>query len=146
MSWHADHKIHITWGPEGEKLSPEEKDKYAAQLLVEGQARRDEHDAAIKALEGMPYIAVPIEQLESLYERMLRLVILGQSTFAEIHTLPEAVRALRRAVFEQADFGAVYAGQWLPPHVRKAVREKVLAEEREKSANSTAPITAEDRG
>lgn len=38
-------------------------------------------------------------------------------------------KELRRDVFQQADFGAVYAGQWLPPEVRKATRDKVKAEE-----------------
>lgn len=125
MSWHADGQIHISWGPEGEKLSSEDREKYAAELLADSKARHEQHEQADKALEGLPFVAVPIEQLESLYERMLRLVQLGQSSIKEIHDLPEPVRKLRLAIFEQADFGAVYAGQWLPPHVRKAVREKV---------------------
>lgn len=129
MSWHADGKLHITWGPEGERLSSVEKDKYASELMEDAKKRREQHDMADRALEGLPFVAVPIEQLTSLYERMLRLVILGQSRIDEIHTLPEPVRSLRHAVFEQADFGAVYAGQWLPPHVRKATRDKVKAEE-----------------
>lgn len=128
MSWHEDGQIHISWGPEGRNLSPAERDQYAAQLLADSKARREQHDKADKALEGLPFVAVPIEQLTSLYERMLRLVMLGQSKLDEIHTLPEPVRALRRAVFEQADMGAVFAGQWLPPYVRKATREAVKAE------------------
>lgn len=124
---------HITWGPEGERLSPEEKDEHAAQLLADAKARRELHDKADKALEGLPFVAVPIEQLTDIYERMLRLVGLGQSKIEEFHTLPKPLMALRRAVFTEADFGAVFAGQWLPPHVRKATRDKVRAEELAKS-------------
>lgn len=129
MSWHQDGQIHVTWGPEGEKLSPEEKDQHAAQLLADAKARREQHEQADKALEGLPFVAVPIEQLTSIYERMLRLVMLGQSTLSEVDTLPEPVRKLRHAVFDQADFGAVYAGQWLPREVRQATRDKVKAEQ-----------------
>lgn len=128
MSWHEDGQIHISWGPEGEKLSPAEKDQHAATLLADAKARREQHNKADKALEGLPFVAMPIEQLTDLYERMLRLVKLGQTDLKEIHTLPEPVRVLRREVFNQADFGAVYAGQWLPPHVRNAAREKIKAE------------------
>lgn len=125
MSWHADRKIHISWGPDGEKLSPEDKEREAATLLADAQARREQHDKADKALEGLPFVAVPVEQLTDIYERMLRLVMLGQTSISDLTALPEEVRQLRHKVFEQADFGAVFAGQWLPPHVRKATRDLV---------------------
>lgn len=128
MSWHQDGKIHISWGPEGEKLSAAEKETHAAELVAEAEMRQDEYDAAKKSLEGMPYVPVPIDQLADIYERMLRLVNLGQSRLDELDTLPEPVRELRRAVFNQADFGAVYAGQWLPPELRTRTRDKVKAE------------------
>jgi len=125
VTWHADGKMHITWGPEGEKLSPAEKDKYAATLLADAKASREQHDRADKALEGLPFVAVPIEQLTDIYERMLRLIKLGQTDLKQFTTEPDAVRKLRSEVFSLADFGAVFAGQWLPPHVQKAVRDKV---------------------
>jgi len=125
MSWHADNKIHISWGPEGNKMTPEEKEAYANGLLADAKSRREQHDKADKALEGLPFVGVPIEQLADIYERMLRLIDLGQSRLDELDTLPESVLALRRKVFDQADFGAVYAGQWLPAHVREATRKKV---------------------
>lgn len=135
MTWHQDDQIHISWGPEGERMSPEDQEKYAATLLADAKARREQHDKADKALEGLPFVAVPVEQLTDIYEKMLRLVALGQTAIAEFGTTPEPVLALRRKVFEQADFGAVFAGQWLPPHVRKATRDKVRAEQ-------TKPISA----
>lgn len=128
MGWHQDGEIHITWGPEGEKLSAADQEKEAATLLADAKARREQHDKADKALEGLPFVAVPIEQLTDIYERMLRLIALGQTALSELDTVPEPVRELRRAVFNEADFGAVYAGQWLPPHVRKASRDKVRDE------------------
>lgn len=128
MSWHQDGQIHISWGPDAEKLSAEEREKYAAELMADAKARREQHDKADKALEGLPFVAVPIEQLTGIYERMLRLVNLGQSKVEEFHTLPEPLLALRRAVFNEADFGAVFAGQWLPPQVRKATSDKVRTE------------------
>lgn len=128
MSWHQDGRIHVTWGPEGEKLSPEEQEKMAAELMAEGEARREEHDAAIKALEGMPFIAVPVDQLADIYERMLRLVKMGQSSLDDWSTKPKELMDLRSAVFRQADFGAVYAGQWLPRDIQDAIRKKVQDE------------------
>lgn len=128
MSWHRDGQIHITWGPEGDKLSPEEKDKAADELIAKSRERMEMHERAQKALEGLPFVAVPVGQLADVYERMLRLVRLGQSSIEEWTTAPEPMRKLRSAIFRQADFGAVYAGQWLPREVQNSVREKVAAD------------------
>lgn len=124
MGWHADGRLHITWGPEGEKLSAEEKDQEAAKLLAEADARREQHDKANAALAGMPFIAVPTEQLADLYGRMLRLIQLGQTSIKELETTSPEIMALRRKIFTEADFGAVYAGQWLPREIRKRVRDE----------------------
>lgn len=124
MSWHANRQLHITWGPEGEKLSPKEKELHAAQLLADAKARREQHDTADKALEGLPFVAVPTEQLADLYGRMLRLIRLGQTGIKEFASTPPEVMALRRQIFTEADFGAVYAGQWLPRDVQKKVRDE----------------------
>lgn len=110
-----------------------EQEKIAAELVANAEKRREEHDRAVKALDGLPYVAVPTDQLVDIYERMLRLIQLGQFTIEEAKeydSLPEPVRALRRAVFAQADFGAVHTGQWLPKDIRKAVYAKVKGEQR----------------
>jgi hypothetical protein len=83
-----------------------------------------EREAATKALEGLPYAAIPIDQLASIYERFLRLTRLGQATIEEWDAMPEAEVKVRRAVFAQSDFGAVFAGQWLPKELRLQIREK----------------------
>lgn len=124
MGWHADGRLHITWGPEGEKLSPEDQEKEAAKLLSEADARREQHDKANKALEGLPFVAMPVEQLADLYGRMLRLIRLGQTSIIDLESTPPQVMALRRKIFSEADFGAVYAGQWLPRDVQKQVRDE----------------------
>lgn len=125
--------IHITWGPEGEKLSVEEKQAIAADLLRDANERREAHDQAVKALEGMPYIAVPIEQLADIYARFKRLTRLGQRSLDTHDQLSPEVHALKRAIFNEADFGAVFAGQWLP----KDERAKVIEELRSSAEAST---------
>lgn len=121
-------RIHVSWGPEGEKLDPEEKQKIMDQLLADAAVRRQEHDKAEAALAGLPYAAVPIDQLADVYARMLRLTKLAQATIEEWSAQPKEVSALKHKIFEQSDFGAVYAGQWLPRDVRDATREQVEAE------------------
>jgi hypothetical protein len=118
-------RIHVTWGPEGEKLSEAEKDAIKRDLIAQCDADRLVLEKAEAALVGMPYRAVPTEQLADIYERMLRLVRLGQTNLKQFMDEPEAIRKLRSAVFMQADFGAVHAGQWLPPAMRAEIRERV---------------------
>ena len=85
----------------------------------------EQHEAAVKALEGLPYTAVPTDQLASIYKRFLRLTALGQASVPEWLAMSEAEAEVRHAVFSQADFGAVFAGQWLPRELRQEIRDLV---------------------
>ena len=133
----TEQRIHITWGPEGATLSEDEKRAIAADLLRDSNQRRDEHDRAVKALEGLPYIAVPIEQLTDIYARFKRLTRLGQWPLDGYDKMSPEVRELKRAIFNEADFGALYAGQWLPKEVRRATHEKVAAEIKAETLSTT---------
>jgi hypothetical protein len=116
--------VHITWSPDA---NPTAEEMEAAKAAVRAMATKmkQEREAATKALEGLPYVAVPIDQLADIYKRMLRLTRLGQGTIEEWCQRSEAERDLRHAIFEQADFGAVFAGQWLPREKRDEIRHLV---------------------
>lgn len=118
-------KMHITWGPGAKDMSPEEIRKVEAEHWAMATKMSQEREAARKALEGLPYAAVPIEQLADIYKRFLRLLRLGSLPLDEWHGMPENEAKVRRSVFRQADFGAVFAGQWLPSELREEVRNLV---------------------
>lgn len=120
---HAD--FHVSWGPDADKLSDAERKAIVESLRAGAIKRREEEQRAVKALEGMPYVAVPIEQLADMYKRFKRLTRMGQATVDEWLKMPDSEKALRHAIFREADFGAVFAGQWLPREVRDAVRIEV---------------------
>lgn len=64
---------------------------------------------------------VPVEQLADIYRRLRKAIKLGQAHVSDWTDMPEAERKLRREIFSLADFGAVFAGQWLPKEVRDAI-------------------------
>jgi len=119
-------QIHVTWGPEGAALSDAERKIITDGLLATARQNREEHDRAVKALEGLPYVAVPIDQLADIYERFKRLTKLGQATIEEWTALPKEAVELKHAIFCEADFGALHAGQWLPKDVRETARQAAL--------------------
>ena len=94
-------------------------------MNVEEAREMVERRAQAQSSVGDGLVVIPLEQLASMYERFLRLNRLGQATVDEWVDMPEAVKAVKHAVFEQSDFGALYAGQFLPKAVRDEVREKV---------------------
>lgn len=116
---------HISWGPDAANLTDAERQDIEAKLLADARSRREQCDRAKAALDGLPFVAVPIDQMASIYERMLRLTKLGQATVDEWIAMPPALAELKHAIFAESDFGAVYAGQWLPRDVRGEVRERV---------------------
>ena len=125
--WHKSsdgHAISVTWGPEAAKMTEAERQAYVDGLVAMSRKNRDEHDRAALALDGLPYVAVPIDQLADIYERFLRLTKMGQAAIEEWGAMPKELADLRHAIFGEADFGAVYAGQWLPKDVREQTREK----------------------
>lgn len=84
-----------------------------------------QREAARTALEGTQFVAVPIEQLASMYERFMRLAHMGTAEVQAWQAMNPEVKDLRHAIFKQADFGALFAGQWLPREVRKATYDRV---------------------
>ena len=121
----SEPEIHVTWAPEAADLSPEAREAIVADLKKCAAEYHDQRCRAEKALEGLPFVAVPIDQLADIYERFLRLTRLGQHTIEEWSSLSDEIRDLKHAIFRQSDFGALYAGQWLPRDVRDAVRDKL---------------------
>jgi hypothetical protein len=124
MPW-VDENTHVTLGPEAHAMSADGLRSSIDDIKVRARQWYEQSEAAQKALEGLPFVAVPIDQLADIYERLKRLTALGQSTIDEWLSASEEVRLLKRAVFEQSDFGALYAGQWLPKEVRERIIEKM---------------------
>jgi hypothetical protein len=113
--------MHVTWGPEAASLSDEERTRIVADLKSAADAHHEQHLQAEKALEGLPFVAVPIDQLADIYGRLKRLTHMGQASIEEWNAMPKAEQTLRHAIFAEADFGALYAGQWLPHEIRDRV-------------------------
>lgn len=123
MPW-IDESLHVTFGPKAAEMSPEQLEAQIADLREKGRVMMEHRQAAEAALQGLPYAAVPLDQLASIYERFLRLTRLGSLPLEQWDGMPEAEAAVRRAVFSQSDFGALFAGQWLPKDLREATRLK----------------------
>lgn len=123
MPW-IDENTHVTFGSEAHKLSADEIAAEVARWKETSAKRFDEKQAADAVLAGMPFVAVPTEQLADLYGRMLRLIRLGQTNIKDFQSTSPEIRALRQKIFTEADFGAVFAGQWLPRDVQQKVRDK----------------------
>lgn len=121
----AEMKMRISWGPGVKDMSPEQIRAIEAEHWAQAQKMSREREAATKALEGLPYAAVPLDQLADLYKRFLHLLRLGSLPLDEWDRMPEKEAHVRRAVFRQADFGAVFAGQWLPRELREDIRNLV---------------------
>jgi hypothetical protein len=81
-------------------------------------------------------VAVPADQLSDMYARFLRLNKMGQATIAEWTNMPKEVAFLRHQIFAQSDFGACFAGQWLPLDARDATRQMVMDEQKASHASA----------
>jgi hypothetical protein len=124
MPW-IDENTHVTLGPTAGEMTPEQLEAHIAEFKAMARKMGEEREAASRALEGLPYAAVPLDQLADIYKRFLRLLRLGSLPLDEWDGMPENETKVRRAVFNQADFGAVFAGQWLPRELRQSIRDLV---------------------
>ena len=102
----------VTWTEEGALLPPEEKKK----ILDDIEKR--------VAADHANTVSIPVSQLLDIYDRFSQLTKLGQSDYRTYMEQSEEVRALKGKVFELAEFGAVFAGQWLPREVMNEYRSK----------------------
>lgn len=128
MPW-IDESLHVTFGPKAAEMTAEQIEASIAEIREKARIMSGQRQTAEEALQGLPYAAVPLDQLASIYERFLRLTRLGSLTMEEWDGMPEAEVKVRRAIFAQSDFGAVFAGQWLPKDLRDAIRQKSLERE-----------------
>jgi hypothetical protein len=85
-------------------------------------------DAALAAIEASGNCLVPVDQLADIYKRFKRLTHIGQAEVEEWIAMPPGEATIRHAVFAEADFGALYSGQWLPRAVHEQARTEVQAE------------------
>lgn len=122
MPW-IDDSLHVTFGPGAASMSQEQIEASIAEIRERGRVMTEQREAAEQALEGLPYVAVPIDQLAN--KRFLRLTALGSLPMDQWDGMPEVEAEVRRAVFVQSDFGAVFAGQWLPRELRQEIRDLV---------------------
>jgi hypothetical protein len=124
MPW-IDDSMHVTFGPGASNMSPEQIEASIAEIREKGRVMMEQRQQAERALEGLPYAAVPLDQLASIFKRFLRLTALGSLPLSQWDGMPETEVQVRRAIFAQSDFGAVYAGQWLPKELRQQIRDLV---------------------
>jgi len=124
MPW-IDDSLHVTFGPGAAEMSPEQIEASIAEIREKGRVMMEQRQQAEKALQGLPYAAVPLDQLASIYKRFLRLLALGSLPISQWEGMPESEVQVRRSVFAQSDFGAVFAGQWLPKELRQEIRDLV---------------------
>lgn len=76
MPW-IDESLHVTFSPGAANMPPEKLEAAIAEIRQRGRLMSEQREAATKALEGLPYAAVPLDQLASIYKRFLRLTSLG---------------------------------------------------------------------
>jgi hypothetical protein len=119
MPW-INENVHVTFGPDASKLTPKELRAAVTEWEKAADKFRGQHDQARAALKDLPFVAVPIEQLADIYSRFRRLTRMGVATVEEWSAMSKEVADLRHAIFREADFGAVQAGQWLPHDVHSA--------------------------
>lgn len=123
MPW-IDENLHVTFSPGAAEMPAEQLEARVAEIREQGRVMGEQRQAAQEALQGLPYAAVPLDQLANIYERFLRLTRLGSLPMEQWKGMPEAEVEVRRAIFRQSDFGALFAGQWLPKDLREATRLK----------------------
>lgn len=81
---------------------------------------------ALKEVATAPQVLVPVDQIEEMYERFKRLTRMGQATIEEWRAMPEAEAKLRRAIFAEAEWGCLLAGNWVSKEGRAKVRARLL--------------------
>lgn len=87
------------------------------------EARASVEKALVEALDGVSL--VPTDQLVDMYTRFLRLTRMGQAAVGEWLAMPKEIADLRHEIFRQSDFGALFAGQWLPKERRNRARQEL---------------------
>lgn len=123
MPW-IDENLHVTFGPAAAEMPADQLKAEIANIRENARIMSEQRQRAEEALQGLPYAAVPLDQLASIYERFIRLTRLGSLPLEQWEGMPEAEAKVRRAIFAQSDFGALFAGQWLPKELRDATRLK----------------------
>lgn len=102
---------HVSWGPEGLKMSEEERAAYINQVMEQ------------VAREHANVVSIPVNQLEAIADALHELTDFGQLSIDAWTRMDPEVRAIRREVSGIAGFPAIYAEQWLP-HDLQATRRK----------------------
>jgi hypothetical protein len=106
-------KSHVSWGPEGMKMSEEEQAK------ILNKIHDDMEEQFSKTVE------IPIVQLEDIYESLYKLSKLGQATVQEWATMHDSERALRVQIRNALDMSLSLAGNWLPKENKKDIKHKL---------------------
>jgi hypothetical protein len=111
-------KRHVSWGPEGHKMTQEEKAEYI--LQIEDQV----------AAELANTVSIPVSVLTDISDALHNLHKLGQATIDEWTHMSESERFLRHKVGELAEFPAMFAEQYLPANIQIERRKDRLRRER----------------
>lgn len=98
----------VTLLPEWEQMSKNARRDYSAQAEAALEA------SGLWPYRDMEFVPIEIGQLRSIHGRFQRLVKMGQATWEQWEAMSPEMRELRHAIFGEADFGAIFAGQWLP--------------------------------
>ncbi len=106
---------HVSWGPEGHKMSDEEKAAYL--LKVEAQVRSDLANT----------VEIPVSQLVAIADSLRALSDLSKADVHEWMKMPKEIADLRHQIGALVDMSHVFAEQWLPEDLQKQRREERLA-------------------
>lgn len=104
---------HVTWGPGAEKLSEPERAAAISRVIAAADAHRADT------------VEIPRADLMVIYEALLRLARLGQTSLADFEGQSKEVSEIKHAIFAQTEFRTSLAGQALSRADQDAVRQRV---------------------
>jgi len=104
---------HVSWGPEGMKMSEEEQAKILNKI----------HDDIEEQFSKT--VRIPIVQLEDIYESLYKLSKLGQATVQEWATMHDSERALRIQIRNALGMSLCLAGNWLSKQSIEDVKNRL---------------------
>ena len=106
---------HVSWGPEGDKMSEEEKSAYI--LKITKQIKEELSNT----------VTIPVSQLIDIANSLQKLVDLGKINVKELFNISNELFSLKNKIYELAEFPHMFAEQWLPLDIQKERRKERLS-------------------
>src|ERR1700757_1634120 len=93
---------YVSWGPEGYKMSDEEKAAFIRKVMLDVEA------------DMANTVSIPVSQLVDIADALHALSDLSTASVQEWMDMPKELAALKHKIGELADLPAMFAEQWLP--------------------------------